>query len=417
MRLSEYALGHSLDELLTRTLDEAERLTGSTLGFFHFVEADQKTLSLQTWSTNTLRNMCSTESKGRHYEPDQAGVWADALRERRPMIHNDYASLPPARATGVRELVVPILRNERVVALLGVGNKPGPYGPEDVQSVSQLVNQAWDTILAKRAEEEIQRQAALIRSLLDSIPDIVFFKNTEGVCLGCNPAFVEFVGRPRNEIIGKTAHDLFDQEIADAFREQDQQMLALRQPRHNEEWVTYPDGRKTLQNNLKTPYWGPDGELIGVLGISRDITAQKQAEAALRESEQFMQAALNALSGHLAILDENGITMAVNRAWREFAKANSENTANLCERANYLAVCDTAAGTLALIKIRPRVLRKIQPPGRKAFLLSKEWFSGRVNLSTRRNSLGFCRGTNPRKSGLSNWRIMTYSAYVRSSCA
>ena len=72
---------------------------------------------------------------------------------------------------------------------------------------------------------------------------------------------------------------------------------------------------------------------------------------------------------------------------------------------------------LALIKIRPRVLRKIQPPGRKAFLLSKEWFSGRVNLSTRRNSLGFCRGTNPRKSGLSNWRIMTYSAYVRSSCA
>ena len=189
VRLSEYALGHSLDELLTRTLDEAERLTGSTLGFFHFVEADQKTLSLQTWSTNTMRNMCSAAGKGRHYAADQAGVWADALRERRPMIHNNYASLPhrqglpPARATGVRELVVPILRNEQVVALLGVGNKPGNYGPEDVQSVSQLASQAWDIVLAKRAEEEIQRQAALIRSLLDSLPDIVFFKNTEGVYL------------------------------------------------------------------------------------------------------------------------------------------------------------------------------------------------------------------------------------------
>jgi PAS domain-containing protein len=85
----------------------------------------------------------------------------------------------------------------------------------------------------KRAEEEIRRQAVLISSLLDSIPDIVYFKNTEGVYLGGNPAFVEFVSRPLNEIIGKTDHDLFGKEIADFFREQDQQILARREPRHN----------------------------------------------------------------------------------------------------------------------------------------------------------------------------------------
>ena len=168
LRLSEYALGHSLDELLTRTLDEAERLTGSTIGFFHFVEADQKTLSLQTWSTNTLRNMCSAEGKGRHYAADQAGVWVDALRDRCPMIHNDYASLPhrqglpPGHAPVLRELVVPVLRHEQVVALLGVGNKPGPYGPEDVKSVSQLANQAWDIVLAKRAEEALNQSRRLL---------------------------------------------------------------------------------------------------------------------------------------------------------------------------------------------------------------------------------------------------------------
>ena len=50
-------------------------------------------------------------------------------------------------------------------------------------------------------------------------------------------------------------------------------------------WITYPDGRKALIDTLKTPYWGPSGELIGVLGISRDITAQQEAVAALRESE------------------------------------------------------------------------------------------------------------------------------------
>ena len=168
MRLSEYAMGCSLDELLTRTLDEAELLTGSTIGFFHFVEADQKTLSLQSWSTNTLRNMCSAEGKGRHYEADQAGVWADALRERRPMIHNDYANLahrkglPPGHAPVLRELVVPLLRNEQVVALLGVGNKPGDYGPEDIESVFQLAKLAWDIVLAKRAEEALNKSQRLL---------------------------------------------------------------------------------------------------------------------------------------------------------------------------------------------------------------------------------------------------------------
>ena len=168
LRISEYALGHSLDEILTRTLDEAELLTGSTIGFFHFVEADQKTLSLQAWSTNTLGNICNAEGKGRHYEVDKAGVWADALRERRPMIHNDYASLPhrkgmpPGHAPVLRELVVPILRNQQVVALLGVGNKPGEYEQCDIESVFRLANLALDIVLAKRAEEALKKSQHLL---------------------------------------------------------------------------------------------------------------------------------------------------------------------------------------------------------------------------------------------------------------
>ena len=133
----------------------------------------------------------------------------------------------------------------------------------------------------KLAEEEIKRQATQINLLLDSIPDIVFFKNTEGVYLGCNLAFVELAGRPRNEIVGKTDYDLFDRQFADSLRGQDRQMLAVGKLRHNEEWVTYPDGRKALLDTMKTPYLGPAGELIGELGISRDITEQKQAQEAL----------------------------------------------------------------------------------------------------------------------------------------
>jgi len=149
----------------------------------------------------------------------------------------------------------------------------------------KLLENFIDISERKKAEAEIKRQEGLIRSLLDSIPDIIFFKNLNGVYLGCNPPFAEFVGKSREEIIGRTDYDLFDKEIADFFRENDKHMLELGQSRHNEEWITYPDGRKILIDTLKTPYWGPDGMIIGVLGISRDITERKTIEEALLESK------------------------------------------------------------------------------------------------------------------------------------
>ncbi len=149
----------------------------------------------------------------------------------------------------------------------------------------RMIGTNWDITSQKQAEENIRRQASLIESLLDSIPDIIFFKDGQGVYLGCNPPFAEFVGRPREQIIGQTDLTLFGQAVADAFQAHDQHMLARCEPRHNEEEITYPDGRKRMIDTLKTPYRGPDGELVGILGISRDITARKQAEAALRESE------------------------------------------------------------------------------------------------------------------------------------
>ncbi|MEI6841983.1 MAG: PAS domain S-box protein, partial [Methanomicrobiales archaeon] len=149
----------------------------------------------------------------------------------------------------------------------------------------------------KVAEEEIKRQSGLIKSLLDSIPDIIFFKDVTGVYLGCNPPFAEFVGKSREEIVGKTDYDLFDTEIADFFRGHDKHMLDLGITHHNEEWITYPDGRKILIDTLKTPYWGPDETLIGIIGISRDITGRKRAENAVLEANKKLNI-LNSITRH-----------------------------------------------------------------------------------------------------------------------
>lgn len=162
LRLLEFAQNHTTGQLLQQTLDEVGLLTDSPIGFYHYLEADQKTLSLQAWSTRTLNEFCQAEGKGRHYDLDEAGVWIDCVRQRRPVIHNDYASLPhrkglpPGHAHVVRELAVPIFRGDLIVAILGVGNKPTEYGEQDVQTVARLADLAWDIVEIKRAEDRVR---------------------------------------------------------------------------------------------------------------------------------------------------------------------------------------------------------------------------------------------------------------------
>ena len=164
LRLITFARTSTLQDLLQATLDEAETLTGSQIGFFHFLQPDQNTLLLQSWSTNTVQNMCSAEATNRHYV-DQAGVWAECVRTRSATIYNDYAALPhhrdllSGRAQLLREIVVPVLRGSQIVAVLGVGNKLADYTSEDVKTIASLADFAWDIVENKRVEEALQQQA------------------------------------------------------------------------------------------------------------------------------------------------------------------------------------------------------------------------------------------------------------------
>ncbi|MEW6721281.1 MAG: MASE3 domain-containing protein [Thermodesulfobacteriota bacterium] len=148
LHLLQFAATHSLDELLEETLNEAESLSGSLIGFYHFVEEDQQSLTLQNWSTRTKAEFCTAKGKNLHYAIGEAGVWVDCVHQRRPVIHNDYASLPHRKgmpeghAPVLRELVVPVIRGSRIKAILGVGNKPVIYGERDVKAISLLADLA-----------------------------------------------------------------------------------------------------------------------------------------------------------------------------------------------------------------------------------------------------------------------------------
>lgn len=132
-----------------------------------------------------------------------------------------------------------------------------------------------------------------LRTLLQAIPDLVWLKSANGVYLACNHRFEKFFGATESEIVGHTDYDFVSKELADSFREYDRIAMMKGCPSTNEEWVTFADdGHRELLEATKTPVFDAKGNLIGVLGISRNITQHKQAE----NYEKFRSSTLELLA-------------------------------------------------------------------------------------------------------------------------
>jgi diguanylate cyclase (GGDEF)-like protein/PAS domain S-box-containing protein len=161
--------------------------------------------------------------------------------------------------------------------------------------------------------QELARQTAVLRRIIDSIPDLIILKDTNSAYLGSNKAFEEFTGKSEQEQVGKTDYDLFDSNLAVTFRSLDRQILESGQTHSQEEWVTYPDGRQALLSTVKTPFYGPDGEILGLVGISRDITDRVEAENSLRQAATVFESTREGVM----ITNADKYILMVNRAFTE----------------------------------------------------------------------------------------------------
>jgi PAS domain S-box-containing protein len=312
MRLLEYAPGHTLEEVLRKTLDEIGELVQSPIGFYHFVE-DENTLSLQTWSTRTIEQFCKAEAHGLHYRIEDAGVWVDCIRQRRTVIHNDYASLPHRKglpeghAEVVRELVVPIFRDGHIVAVLGVGNKPTDYTRQDAALVEFLADVAWEIARHKRAQESIRLQASQYATILQTSQNGFWLADREGRLLDVNETYANMSGYTRDELLSMTIADLEAAEPAEKVEQHIHDVLKTGSDRF-ESRHRAKDGR-VFDVEVSTSWWEEGEKLIVFI---HDITGRKQAQALLRESEESHRATLNAIGDGVIATDAGGCITKMN---------------------------------------------------------------------------------------------------------
>jgi PAS domain S-box-containing protein len=141
----------------------------------------------------------------------------------------------------------------------------------------------------QEVEKSLSREKNLLRSLIAAIPDLVFYKDLNSAYLGVNPAYELFSGSKESDIIGKKTNNLFDEQRTALNIKQDQAVFENKKTMQFEQWVNFPDGRQFLLETKKTPYYSDQGEIIGLIGVSRDITAHKKMEMDLAEQHERLE--------------------------------------------------------------------------------------------------------------------------------
>lgn len=165
-------------QMFQSLLQTALQLVDCTFGYLHLFDAMTHTIQLNVWSRDVLP-VCTTSAVG-HYPLEKAGIWADAIRQSKPVIHNDYESLPNKQGLPqghfrlLSHMGVPIFEDaqskSRVVAIVGVGNRPKKFLDSDAAALAHFFEKAWPAAMKKlqllqqrrmQASENLEREAAL----------------------------------------------------------------------------------------------------------------------------------------------------------------------------------------------------------------------------------------------------------------
>ncbi len=287
--------GQSAIQVANYALEGAVALTGSTIGYIAFANEDETVLTMHCWSKDAMQQ-CAIIDKPIVYQVKDTGLWGEAIRQRKPVITNDYAAenphkkgIPPGHVPLTRHVNIPVFDGEKIVAVAGVGNKKENYNDDDVRQLTLLMDGMWRILCRKRAKEALRENEEHLRLMMANLPVGVyqFYARPNGE-MGLYRADGRF-----QEIFGLfgTPDQLFPQFVEhldprDRQRFADSVQEAIREgkPWDFEGRFIRPSGETIWVHGMATP--SPREDEIVFDGLMLNIDDRKRAKEALQESEE-----------------------------------------------------------------------------------------------------------------------------------
>jgi len=213
-----------------------------------------------------------------------------------------------------------ILAGKKITLHVSIKNKRGREIPLECSASLMKVNGKVASILViarditerKRMEDALRESEEKYRTLLENLPQKIFFKDKNSVYISCNENYARDLKIKSNQIAGRTDYDFYPKELAEKYRADDKKVLGSGKTEDIEEDYIQ-DGQKVFVHTVKTPVKDENGNVVGILGIFWDITELKKAEQALRESEEKWRSLVKNAPNLIIIVDRNGTIQFINR--------------------------------------------------------------------------------------------------------
>jgi signal transduction histidine kinase len=290
---SLYTLSQMLNEseqvILDYALEAGVRVTASKIGYIYFVNQDESELKLHAWSKSVM-SQCSVPNCHAAYKLSETGLLGEAVRQRRPVITNDYDTSPSRRGCPEGHVVVtrhmnlPVEANGKIVLLAGVGNKDEDYTEEDVRQLFLIMNGVWSIIQRKRDDEAIKkalneaRQAtANVEVVLRSVADGLIFSDMDNRIVLMSTSAEAMLGKPWASVYFKPIEtvienqNLVEELAAIQSGVKEEALIELELPGEKE-----GETRTIQAKPAVVRVWG--GMKAGIITILRDVSQERHLD-------------------------------------------------------------------------------------------------------------------------------------------
>ncbi|MCX8122861.1 MAG: PAS domain S-box protein [Spirochaetes bacterium] len=309
---------HDTRELIDYVLNQALLLTGSKIGFIMSYDNKEKKFSVEAWSKEVMYE-CTIIEKPEVYYLHNAGIWAEAVRQARPVIINNYKEphtakkgYPEGHVDIIRYLGIPVFKNKEIVATVGVANKETDYTEIDVLQLTLLMDAAWKSIERLEIKLALSESEAKFRTLADLSPTAIMMYQDD--------KFV-YVNKAAERISGYSFEEAVTMDFWSIVHPDDLQMIIEKGKKRQagqHGLDSYEFRIITRGGEIKwvyitsatVQYRGRPAGLVSVL----DITDRKKAEDALYEEKEKLQITLQSIGDGVIATDTQGKVVIINAA-------------------------------------------------------------------------------------------------------